>query len=1246
MGGVYVSLTEQKQQDATLTIKSMGIQLGINLAVALVVLAGFSWVRPRHSLVYAPKAKFSLAEKRPPVLGSGWFAWLKPVFSTSDSFLLERIGCDAVLYLRFLRLLRRMTGFMAFVGLCVLLPINIVATKNTGDWPPAPGLDFLSISGINYLDGKLSTNPDTRWYWSPAAATWLFSLVIGWAMYRASCDYIEMRQTFFRNADTSHKSLLIGNVPEAMRSDEKLKKWLETFNLHHPIQQAMMGHHNAKLTKLTTEHEEAVHKLENTLASYLTDGKAVAKKRPTMRVGGIACLGTKVDAIDYYTKQVSDLEDQILKMRKSNTKIANYGWISFKNIQWAHSTDRALAKVSKSMPKPAFNVRLSPSPNDLIWPNLPMDASTRKTKRWIGRVFYVAFIFIWMIPVGALSATSNVINLIRLLPNSEVFIDDHQVLMGIIQAWFTPIVTAIFFFVLPMIFRYISKIQGYRTQTTLDRKVLIKLYFFFIINNLLVFTLTSIIIGLYGQIKSLVSSGALPTDESMTDYIVQLAKNITDVSTFWINYVCVKGLGMTMELAQLLPLFTITLSKLFTRPSPRELRDIAKPPEFDYPQNYNLLLFFFTIALIYSALAPLVLPFAFAYFAIATMIYKYMLMYIYVTKIESGGKMWPVLFQTVMCSVLLFQLIMILVLNLKGGHLQSYILIPLPFITVAYQYFYSRRIHVLGSFLIGTDDTLNYVEESTPMVQPEKHTKDSSKDDLSKQYQDPSLHNKLTTPIVHENVKHLLPQVYHNVSEQKPTKNHRIPEVIEMTQQYGKKIRNEVDLDERHGFSSHHNKRKTVLAMDNGRKLEFGTLDEEEIHQGVDEEKDNDEDDSNDITPLPFNETPMRHAPTLHSDIDDESRGLVNGNYANTYWHQQREPPTAQEDLIKYNNTVHQSRAGQPSLDLPRSLPLNDNIKNSPPIGTDIIATTPRKHTERNVTSELIDIYSSWVPDEKTYYDDPLAPCERESKVLMEELDIRPVSLHEFGLPPPSVPPPVPDHGSVASRRSRRSSAPMLSSSTFWTPPETEEPKTAKRRHSFQEDASELTAVPHVSLFRQSSSPARLVHRRGQLPSQRRQAGTNLRVAALQRSQTLPYRRTAPVDEDMGGQDDIQSIETRTQGGHIQNQDSSLPLSVNDWGSRQPFRRNRTLEQAALQQETGQEYQTQFGNHRPGNEQSPPPPPPPHHHTYSLSERNSLGPPQNLLNLEHPQGMASSTMSLELIRQQYMDSVSEDKDFF
>lgn len=584
--------------------------------------------------------------------------------------------------------------------------------------------------------------------------------------------------------------------------------------------------------------------------------------------------GRKVDTIDYYTKRVQDLENNIKKYRGQSTKPASYGWISFAKIEWAHTADQALQKIAQLRRKKhnddnesaSFHVRLSPPPNDLVWPNLPLHDKARRAKRWMGRAIYWIFIFVWMIPVGALSATSNIVNLIRMLPNAEQFINDHSFLMGIIQSWFTPIVMAVFFYALPYFFRFLSQQQGYQTQTTLDRKVLTKLYIFFIINNPLVFTLASMLISIYGQIRSLLLSGTLESgQQSISDYVAQIAKNILDVSTFWINYVCIQALGITMEMAQVLPLVIITLRKWITRPSPRQLRELAQPPEFDYPQNYNLLLFFFTIALLYSAIALLVLPFALLYFAMATVVYKYMLMYIFVTKIESGGKIWPVLFQTIMTSTWLFQLFMIIILNLKGGHVQSYVLIPLPIITLLFQVFYYRRIRKLGSYLIDSwsaSQEAALIDEhasATMLLAPTKsqdsiveHEKPHSKrrhkkHDLAQQFKDPALHKKLLTPMVHEDVRHLLPQVYN--------KTHATAEIlhagIEMAHRVSNSLRHTMDLSQEHGFKHHHhhkahkhNHRLTVLGTDDGAQITFCTLTEEEAveqHDPSDGETDEDE---------------------------------------------------------------------------------------------------------------------------------------------------------------------------------------------------------------------------------------------------------------------------------------------------------------------------------------------------------------------------------------------------------------------
>ncbi|KAI8989431.1 hypothetical protein BDB01DRAFT_848605 [Pilobolus umbonatus] len=991
---VYVPYDAQRKEDASFTLKAIGIQLGINLGTAVVVMTGFTLLRPRHTLVYAPKSKFMKDERKPPNIESnGWFSWIKPLRKTSDQELLQKIGCDALLFIRFIRLVRKLLLCMSIIGIGVLIPINIVATKATGDWPPPPGdIQILSLSGINFQDGKLRPDPDTNWYWSPFAATWCFSLMIAYFMYKASCDYIDMRQYYLRlpSNEGFTKSLIVSGIPEEMRTEEKMRAWIEsTKAIQYPIKDVMMGRQSSKLIELFEEHKLAVQQLETTLASYLDDGtKTDEKKRPTIRIGGFFgyCGGKKVDAIEHYTKEVADLDNEINVLRKGKAKIASYGWISFEKIEWAHATQRSLEKWLKHVKSEhKFQVRLSPAPHDLIWANLGLENKEKKAKRWIGHLFFIVFVFVWMIPMGALSATSNVLNLIRLIPNSEDFIKNNEALMGVITSYFSPIMMAIFFFLLPIIFRFVSRAQGYWTNTTLDRKVLTKLYIFFIINNLLVFTLTSMLIGIFGQIQALFRTGSFPSDDNIVDYVMQIAKNISEVSSFWINFVCLKSLGLTMDLAMLIPLLKITIRKFFTRPSPRELREMAKPPEFNYPQSYNLLLFFFTIALIYSAMSPLILPFAFLYFVVASIVYKYLLMYIYITKSESGGKLWPVLFQTVMTSVVFFQVIMIVILALKGGYLQVYILIPLPFLTITYQYFYYRRMHVLGSYLMGSDANLpsSYVDENFlgNSLESEKKKKDPKKLDLKSQFADPAYNEKLAAPTVHEDVKHLLPKIYKSDNNNNNTLNKfqdswkkqdkRFDESIEMVQTFRKNVIHDIDLDQHKGFhgDQKHNNKMTVLDTNNGMKMKFETLSEADIMR---------KDDNALMSP--------KSPPSRYAD-EDQARHLLQNNVADNHWKQQKqsigsnsriERVTTSSSIQSSNYYQHSDTApliSNPSCNVlsPPPLPSHRSLHSSDnPMGTPSSyqaqsmpqsAGTPDSYqNDRNITSEYYDMYSSFNP--------------------------------------------------------------------------------------------------------------------------------------------------------------------------------------------------------------------------------------------------------------------------------------------
>jgi len=190
----------------------------------------------------------------------------------------------------------------------------------------------------------------------------------------------------------------------------------------------------------------------------------------------------------------------------------------------------------------------------------------------------------------------------------------------------------------------------------------------------------------------------------------------------------------------------------------KKITEFTRPTAFDYPLFYNVLLFFFTVGLIYSVIAPLVLPFTMIYFLLATMVFKYLLMYVFVTAVETGGQIWRLLFNRLLVSTVLFQLIMIGVLNLKSARIPSLAVAPLPLITILFKIICSRRF----------DNRVYYYTpkmESTTTAgynQDYKHQDSTrkAKNSIGFRFGDPAFFAELPVPMVHEHVRHLLPKLY------------------------------------------------------------------------------------------------------------------------------------------------------------------------------------------------------------------------------------------------------------------------------------------------------------------------------------------------------------------------------------------------------------------------------------------------------------------------------------------------------
>ncbi|KAG9041820.1 hypothetical protein FS837_011694 [Tulasnella sp. UAMH 9824] len=104
--------------------QAVGYNVVLFSAISLATIFAFNLLRPRNKIIYEPKVKYYEGEKRPPRIKEGFFDWLSPLIHTKEPELLEKIGLDAVAFLRFLRLTRWL--FLGIAVLCcgILIPID------------------------------------------------------------------------------------------------------------------------------------------------------------------------------------------------------------------------------------------------------------------------------------------------------------------------------------------------------------------------------------------------------------------------------------------------------------------------------------------------------------------------------------------------------------------------------------------------------------------------------------------------------------------------------------------------------------------------------------------------------------------------------------------------------------------------------------------------------------------------------------------------------------------------------------------------------------------------------------------------------------------------------------------------------------------------------------------------------------------------------------------------------------------
>ncbi|KAI1814453.1 DUF221-domain-containing protein [Poronia punctata] len=724
--------------------------LTYSLGAAFIFVLVFCWLRPRNKTVYAPRLKQLDIEHAPSPLGNGFWSWVSPSVRTREEELVEKIGLDATLFLRFAKMLRNLMVVLSLIGCGVYIPTNVLQNRRNK-----------VIYNSNFF---INLTPLGVWgsaCWVHVVVSYVFDVLIClfiWWNYRAAA---RMRREYLASpqyqGSLHARTLLLTHLPDPDQAEYGIDRVLSRFE-QGQSHSATIARNVKGLPELIEEHDEAVRKLEKILTKYVKSSIRVAAQRPPCykQSGDISPgMFRRVRAIDDLTGRIQKLREDIKKKRidVANQEPLCFGFASFENVREAHLI--ALA-VQHDRP-PGVTIRLAPTPNDLIWENLILD---RRRRQWVGFVnnFWVAVLtVIWTVPNGLIAIfLANLSNLGTLWPSFSSQLERHPKAWGAIQGILAPLVTTLFYTALPSIFRQLSVYAGDYSRTSRERHVTAKLYAFSVFNNLVVFSLFSTAWKYGTAVASAKESGASIWSALVeSDPFGNIMIAFCDVSPFWLNYLLQRNFGAAFDLSQVLRLAKLWSFKSYpTRkllsPTPRELEEVSAPPPFDYASNSNNCLFYITVALVFAPFQPLVLPVTSLYFSFELISKSYLLLYIFVTKYESGGALWRILVDRLLFATLLSNLVVTIFIGVRGGSYHQIVsMLPLLAVLGGFKFYCYYAFDGYSKFCLeDPQDPEGSSQESIAV--------DSTNDRVVVRFDHPALYKELMIPLVDPRAKYLV----------------------------------------------------------------------------------------------------------------------------------------------------------------------------------------------------------------------------------------------------------------------------------------------------------------------------------------------------------------------------------------------------------------------------------------------------------------------------------------------------------
>ncbi|GAN04796.1 DUF221-domain-containing protein [Mucor ambiguus] len=706
------------------TFLGLSTTFGISCAVSATCIIAFEICKRLDSMKCLFSPRTQLLKNAVPKQPSHLFAWITSTLYIDEKEYIKKVGIDAAMHIRFLRMVVHFLTVQSLFVCPILLALHwtgasasldksdlaseftSLAKNETSDYSATSAHSTNNLYGgfpsVHSNDTDHFRSNSTLYYlsianipnrnpivWVHVVFAFTISLSWLWLLFVNHIHHIDLLQQQPLTNKLHERSVLITHVPHQLRNQSTLQQHFERAQVGVVEHVTLVSNTAIKLVEsVLKKRGKAIDNLERWLIHMVhiaqRKHQLSSPKQETVWFDWLShvkdqqmelCLERQVVQVQQVLGEIDELDKEIARLRDVNRSPEYYmptgaAFVTFKS---AHSA-QICAQIVTSWKPGVFDTRMAPEPRDVLWRSLlrrgRKSRVTGTLRQWVVLAavpHYILAVSHHIYPwFDIYSVTFESLCLSAILSGvficGAIFYSEYSAHTASDTVYESFAVGEI------------SKQQDFVSYSELEDAVLGRYYHFAIFNVLIVFLLGTTFL-----------TTMLDVLYEPTMIIQLLANALPQGANFFLNYVLFNSSTHAMELIQLGS--QIFGHVLFTLPifskTPRLRLKYTSPWSFLYYYYYPNHILVLVITLTYSVIQPLIMIFALFYFAFALVVYRHQYMYCYIRRYETNGsRHYRRITRYTSDGLLIFQFTMVGLLYLKGVLAAATTILPLIIFTV------------------------------------------------------------------------------------------------------------------------------------------------------------------------------------------------------------------------------------------------------------------------------------------------------------------------------------------------------------------------------------------------------------------------------------------------------------------------------------------------------------------------------------------------------------------------------------